>query len=147
MDKARKKAEGLNDEQEKPIDIVGDAPDKIKETTKAFEALKKTISQGSGATSIFDSVLEGMNTLISGAGTANMKVMSGSFSKIAGYFKDAGEIAESLDGGTNVAGETGGKAQVSMATQIVNAIQTQTDILVKSLTGIDKSINNIAFVI
>jgi len=156
-----------------PIDIAGvkALEDASKDTQKAFEALKKTVSQGTGATSIFDSVLEGMNTLIGGSGTmkipefltgvavAGMNRLgngdTGSpellslkkmYKRVSGYFKDAGEIADGI-GNVDVNSSTGDSKQVSMATQIVNAIQTQTETLVKSLTSIDKSIGNIAFVL
>ncbi len=147
----------LKTEQESLIDIVGQAAeepakemekleDATNNTQRAFEALKKTVSQGTGATSIFDSVLEGMNTLIGGAGTMKMKEMASSFPKISEYFKDAGEITTNLTN-PDLSNATGGSNQISIATQIVNAIQNQTDILVKSLTSIDKSIGNMAFVL
>jgi len=176
IEKAKNATKDLKEEQEKPIDIAGVAPmkeleDATKDTQKAFEALKQTVSQGSGATSIFDSVLEGMNTLIGGAGTAripeylqgitktmNNRIGNGDtgspellalqkiFDRVSGYFKDVGEISNSI-GTVDVNGSTGSSQQVSMATQIVNAIQNQTETLVKSLTGIEKSIGNIAFVL
>ncbi len=155
-------------EETDAMDELGNATG---DTAKAFEALKRTVSQGSGATSIFDSVLEGMNTLIGGAGTAripeylqgitktmNNRIGNGDtgspellalqkiFDRVSGYFKDVGEISNSI-GTVDVNGSTGSSQQVSMATQIVNAIQNQTETLVKSLTGIEKSIGNIAFVL
>lgn len=121
---------------------LGNATD---DTKNKFQELKNTISQSTGATSIFDSVLDGINALVGGSGTKKMLELSKSFPKIAEFFKD-GKLAAGGLGESGLSTATGTSSQTSIATQIVNAITKQTDVLNTSLLKIDKSVNSIAFV-
>jgi hypothetical protein len=153
IERVRKATSAVNDE---PIDIVGDgAGDELDKTIDKVNELKKALSQGSGATSIFDTIFEGANTLLSGT----MTPLIASFGKGIEAYKEAmkgnmpslapiGSLGESIKSGdVKISTATAGSGQQSIYSQLINAIQTQTDTLNGTLLQIDKSVNRMAVVI
>lgn len=146
----------IANEMDDITDATDNATDATDNATEKFEELARTINQSTGATSIFDSVLDSVNALASGTATLGMRMLADEPHKLFNnlrkmLYPDFIEMERMATGGSgsvgSVSNATAGSGAPSIYSQLINAIQTQTDVLVNSLDKIDKSVKEISIVI
>lgn len=122
------------------VEDMDDISDAIDGITDSVQELQRTVGQGQGATSIFDSVLEGMNQLMSGNVTKRMREIQATLmgDRVAQAQRGTPIVGDGITSGLGVG------TNVNIYTQLINAIRNQTDTLNGSLLKIDSSINDLS---